>query len=251
MSPLTWRLRVTWALDSRLRGNDMASVLTDQRTVFQSEQSISTILSMGKLILLRHGESQWNLDNRFTGWVDIPLTEKGRADAHVAGGLIKDIHLDYAYTSVLIRAIETLELSLKGAEQPDVPFEKDAALNERMYGDLQGMNKAECAAKFGADQTLIWRRSYDIPPPNGESLKDTAARTLPYFENVIHPRVMKGENVLVSAHGNSLRAIVMKLENLSKEEVLKLNIANAEPYVYDIAADGAVVGKEIRVPVAR
>ncbi len=202
---------------------------------------------MGKLILLRHGESQWNLENRFTGWVDVPLTDKGRRDAFAAGILLKEITLDQVFTSVLSRAIETTELALKGAEQPNVPVIQEAALNERMYGDLQGMNKAECAEKFGEEQTHIWRRSYDVPPPNGESLADTAARTLPYFEATILPLVTLGKNVLVSAHGNSLRAIVMQLDQLSREDVLKLNIPNSEPIVYELAEDGRVLSKVVMI----
>jgi 2,3-bisphosphoglycerate-dependent phosphoglycerate mutase len=200
---------------------------------------------MGKLILLRHGESQWNLENRFTGWVDIPLTEKGRQEALQAGQRIKDIKLDRGFTSVLIRAIESLEFALKGAEQEGLPFEKDKALNERMYGDLQGLNKEETAKKYGAEQVHIWRRSYDVPPPGGESLKDTAARTLPYFNSRILPLVAKGENIIVVAHGNSLRSIVMELDKLSKEEVLQLNLATGVPIVYDINADAQVTQKDI------
>lgn len=200
---------------------------------------------MGKLILLRHGESQWNLENRFTGWVDVPLTEKGRKDAYESGKLIKDIPIDVAFTSVLIRAIDTLSEALKAANQELVTVVKDAALNERMYGDLQGLDKAETAEKYGADQVKIWRRSFDVPPPNGESLKDTAARTLPYFDANILPFVKEGKNVLISAHGNSLRAIVMELDKLSQAEVLELNIPNAVPIVYEIDESGKVVNKKI------
>ena len=203
---------------------------------------------MGKLILLRHGESQWNLENRFTGWVDIPLTDKGRQEALRAGQAIKDIKLDRGFTSVLIRAIESLEYALKGAEQQGIPVEKDKALNERMYGDLQGLNKEETAQKFGAEQVHIWRRSYDVPPPNGESLKDTAARTLPYFNAKILPLVANGENIIVVAHGNSLRSIVMELDKLSKEEILQLNLATGVPIVYDIGPDAEVTSKEVRTP---
>jgi 2,3-bisphosphoglycerate-dependent phosphoglycerate mutase len=202
---------------------------------------------MGKLILLRHGESQWNLENRFTGWVDIPLTDKGREEAFAAGQRIADIPLDRAFTSVLIRAIESLEIALRGAAQPNVPFEKDQALNERMYGDLQGLNKDETAKKFGAEQVHIWRRSYDIPPPNGESLKDTAARTLPYFRAKILPIAQHEKNVLVCAHGNSLRSIVMELDQLTKQEVLDLNLATGVPMVYDLSPECKVLKKTILV----
>jgi 2,3-bisphosphoglycerate-dependent phosphoglycerate mutase len=224
--------------------------------------NFSLLITLAKLILLRHGQSQWNLENRFTGWVDIPLTDKGRTEALEAGKKIAGIPLSRAFTSVLSRAIETLDIALaskasfEGARvallmEPalagvkNIPIEKDEALNERKYGDLQGLNKEETAKKFGAEQVHIWRRSYDVPPPGGESLKDTAARTLPYFRSKIMPHVEKGENVIVVAHGNSLRSIVMELDKLSKEEVLQLNIATGVPIVYDIGSDGAVLNKAI------
>ena len=198
---------------------------------------------MGKLILLRHGESQWNSENRFTGWIDIGLTDKGRREAFEAGKLLRDIPIDCAFTSVLVRAIDTLTEALRGADQELVPIAKDVALNERMYGDLQGLNKTECTEKFGEAQVKIWRRSYDIAPPNGESLKTTALRTLPYFDKNILPLVKQGKNVLISAHGNSLRAIVMELDKLTKDEVVELNIPNAVPIIYDINIDGKVDSK--------
>lgn len=200
---------------------------------------------MAKLVLIRHGESIWNLENRFTGWVDVDLTEKGKEEAKSAGTKIKSIKFDKAYTSVLKRAIDTLSLSLESAGQTDLPVVKDQAINERHYGDLQGKNKAETAKIYGEAQVHVWRRSYDVPPPNGESLKDTAARTLPYFKNVILPDVLAGKNIVVSAHGNSLRAIVMELDHLTKEEVLDLNIANGVPIVYDIDSTGKILKKEI------
>ena len=200
---------------------------------------------MGKLVLLRHGESQWNLENRFTGWVDIPLTDKGRDEARHAGELLRDLPFDYAFTSVLNRAIESLELALAAAGQTNVPVQKDKALNERMYGDLQGLNKAETAKKFGEEQVHIWRRSYDVRPPGGESLEDTAARTLPYFKGKILPLASGGKNVLVCAHGNSLRAIVMDLDQLTKDEVLNLNIATGVPIVYEIGTMGEVLTKKV------
>ncbi len=199
---------------------------------------------MAKLVLVRHGQSQWNLENRFTGWVDVPITEKGAEEARRAGEFIKDIKFDLAYTSVLKRAHQTLDIILKVIGQ-DLPTEKDAAINERHYGDLQGLNKDETRKKFGAEQVHIWRRSYDVKPPGGESLKDTAARALPYFESKILPPVKEGKNVLVSAHGNSLRAIVMKLDKLSQEDVLKLNIATGTPLVYEIDSAGKVLDKKI------
>jgi 2,3-bisphosphoglycerate-dependent phosphoglycerate mutase len=198
---------------------------------------------MAKLILLRHGQSTWNLENRFTGWVDVPLSEQGEREAEQAGRLMRDIRIDEVFTSVLKRAIDTGTIALKAAGKEDLPVHYDPAINERMYGDLQGLNKAETAQKFGDHQVKLWRRSYDIQPPNGESLKDTAARTLPYFHNVIMPAVQAGKNVLVPAHGNSLRAIVMHLDKLSEAEVLELNIPNGVPIVYDIDAQGNVVSK--------
>ena len=200
---------------------------------------------MPNLILIRHGESQWNLENRFTGWVDIPLSPKGEQEAKNAGEVLKNYKFDKGYTSVLQRAKKTLEIILNISGQTNLPIERDKALNERHYGALQGLNKAETAQKYGDDQVKIWRRSYDVPPPKdktelnpdgiSESLKDTAARTLPYFEAKILPDVLAGKNVVVAAHGNSLRSIVMKLDNLTKEQVLELNIPTGAPllYVYD------------------
>ena len=190
------------------------------------------------LCLLRHGQSQWNLENRFTGWVDIPLTEAGRAEARAAGERLaqRGIHWDVAYTSVLSRANETLDIALKELGQTGLPILTDQALNERMYGDLQGLNKDETAAKFGAEQVHIWRRSYDVPPPNGESLKDTQERALPYFRGQIEPQLRAGQNVLVVAHGNSLRAIVMALEGLTPEQILKVEIPTGVPWLYELDA---------------
>ncbi len=202
---------------------------------------------MSKLILVRHGQSQWNLENRFTGWVDVPLTEAGRAEALRAGKAIQTLRIpfDRAYTSVLIRAIETLQIILSQIGQEKLPVTKDQALNERHYGDLQGLNKDETKKKFGEDQVKLWRRSYDVAPPGGESLKDTAARALPYFESRILPDLKTGKNILVAAHGNSLRSIVMFLDKLTKEQVLSLEIATGVPIVYEISADGSVQEKQI------
>ena len=200
---------------------------------------------MPNLVLIRHGESQWNLENRFTGWVDIPLSPKGEQEAKNAGDVLKGYTFDKGYTSVLQRAKKTLEIILGIIGQTNLPIERDQALNERHYGALQGLNKAETAKKYGDDQVKIWRRSYDVPPPKdktelnpdgiSESLKDTAARTLPYFEAKILPDILAGKNVVVAAHGNSLRSIVMRLDNLTKEQVLELNIPTGAPllYVYD------------------
>lgn len=200
---------------------------------------------MAKLVLLRHGQSTWNLENRFTGWVDVPLTEQGIEEAKEAGRKIKlaGIHLDEAFTSALKRAHDTLTLCLQTAGQEGLPTRYDQALNERHYGDLQGLNKAETAVKFGDAQVLIWRRSYDVAPPGGEALKDTAARALPYFETEIIPELKAGKNVLISAHGNSLRAIVMKLDNLTQQQVIELNIPNGVPIVYDFDAEGNPTAK--------
>ncbi len=205
---------------------------------------------MGKLILLRHGQSTWNLENRFTGWVDVPLTPVGEKEAEDAGRALRDIRIDKVYESVLTRAKETTRLALIAAGQTHVPTESDAALNERMYGDLQGLNKAETAKQFGDEQVKLWRRSYDVAPPNGESLKDTAARTLPYFRDKILPDVKAGKNVLVSAHGNSLRAIVMDLDRLTREQVIELNIPNGVPIVYEIDSSGKILSKHELAPVA-
>lgn len=196
---------------------------------------------MARLVLLRHGESQWNLENRFTGWVDVPLSPRGVQEAKDAGNKLKGFTFDRAFTSVLSRANETLRLVLEALGQSDIPIEKDKALNERMYGELQGLNKTETAQKYGEAQVKIWRRSYDVNPPGGESLKDTADRVLPYFEARIKPHVLKGETILIAAHGNSLRALVMQLEELSKEQVLELNIPTGAPLLYELDSNGKVL----------
>jgi 2,3-bisphosphoglycerate-dependent phosphoglycerate mutase len=210
---------------------------------------------MAKLALVRHGQSQWNLENRFTGWVDVALTQLGREEARRAGERLKGIGFEKAYTSVLARAQETLDIVLGVLGQKDLPVVRDAALNERHYGALQGLNKKETADKYGEEQVHIWRRSYDVPPPKdrtelnpegiSESLKDTAARTLPYFQAHVLPEAKSGRNLLVVAHGNSLRSIVMELDRLTKEQVLELNIATGVPIVYEIDAAGRVQGKQI------
>ncbi len=197
------------------------------------------------LILLRHGESQWNLENRFTGWVDVPLTPRGEGEARTAGEHLRDLPVDALYTSVLQRAIRTAEIALDAAGKTNVPTTRDQALNERHYGDLQGLNKAETAAQYGDEQVKIWRRSYDVPPPglNGESLKDTAARTLPYFREHILPDIQAGKNVLVVAHGNSLRSIVMELDKMTREQVLELNIPTGVPLAYTFDDRGNITHK--------
>jgi 2,3-bisphosphoglycerate-dependent phosphoglycerate mutase len=198
---------------------------------------------MPNLVLLRHGESQWNLENRFTGWVDVPLSPKGEAEARAAGEKLKDLRFDALFTSVLQRAINTATLALESAGVADLPTQRDQALNERHYGDLQGLNKAETAKQYGDEQVKIWRRSYDIKPPNGESLADTAARTLPYYEDVIKPLLLAGKNVLIVAHGNSLRSLVMHLDKLSREQVLELNIPTGAPLLYELDAAANVVSR--------
>ncbi len=199
---------------------------------------------MATLVLVRHGESQWNLENRFTGWVDVPLSEKGVKEAKSAGEKLKGMVFAKAFTSDLQRAQNTLKLILENMGVKALPIEKDKALNERHYGDLQGLNKAETAKKYGDDQVKIWRRSYDVPPPNGESLKDTAARTLPYFNAKILPELKAGKNILIVAHGNSLRSIVMDLEKLSKEQVLELNIPTGTPWVYELGPSLNILSKK-------
>lgn len=197
------------------------------------------------LVLVRHGQSEWNAKNLFTGWKDVDLTELGIEEARRAGEMLKAAghRFDIAFTSDLIRAQRTLDLMLEELGQSGLETIRDQKLNERDYGDLVGLNKAETAEKFGAEQVHIWRRSYDVAPPGGESLKDTAARTLPYFKAAILPRVLAGENVIVSAHGNSLRAIIMKLDNLSTDEVTRLNLGTGVPMIYRLNEDGSVAEK--------
>jgi 2,3-bisphosphoglycerate-dependent phosphoglycerate mutase len=199
---------------------------------------------MPKLILVRHGQSLWNLEDRFTGWVDVPLTDQGRREASAAGQKLLGERIDVAYTSNLSRAQTTLALILE-AMGVSVPTIRDEALNERHYGDLQGLNKKRTAEKFGEEQVHIWRRSYNVPPPNGESLEMTAARTLPFFERCILGDIAQNKNVLVVAHGNSNRSIVMKLDGLTEEEVLGLNLGTGVPLIYELSPDGAVLGKQI------
>jgi 2,3-bisphosphoglycerate-dependent phosphoglycerate mutase len=197
------------------------------------------------LVLVRHGQSEWNLKNLFTGWKDPDLTELGVTEAKEAGRKLKaqGFAFDIAFTSLLIRAEHTLDLVLKELGQTGIPVRKDQALNERDYGDLAGLNKDEARKKWGEEQVLIWRRSYDVPPPGGESLKDTLARTLPYFVQEILPCVLRGESTLVAAHGNSLRALVMVLEKLSREQILKRELATGAPLIYRLNADATVASK--------
>jgi 2,3-bisphosphoglycerate-dependent phosphoglycerate mutase len=194
------------------------------------------------LVLVRHGESDWNLKNLFTGWKDIDLTENGIAEARAAGRKLKSqgIGFDVGFTSVLIRAQRSLDLILAEMGQGNIPVVRDQALNERDYGDLSGLNKDDARAKWGAEQVHIWRRSYDVAPPGGESLRDTAARVLPYYLQEILPRVLRGERVLVSAHGNSLRALVMVLDRLSPGEIVKRELGTGVPMIYRLNADSTV-----------
>jgi 2,3-bisphosphoglycerate-dependent phosphoglycerate mutase len=194
---------------------------------------------MSRLILVRHGQSQWNLENRFTGWVDVPLTDKGIEEAKAAGRDLKakGIRPAVAFTSNLQRAQHTLALVMQELGINLTPI-KHEALNERHYGDLQGKNKAETVKEFGEEQVLLWRRSFDVAPPNGESLKDTAARTLPYFKEKILPELKAGKDVLVAAHGNSLRSIVMEIENMTPEQILKTEIGTGVAWIYNYNPDG-------------
>lgn len=216
---------------------------------------------MYKLVLLRHGESQWNMENRFTGWADVDLTDKGKGEAKAAGELLKNegFTFDKAFTSFQKRAIRTLWIALDGMDLMWIPVERSWKLNERFYGGLTGMNKAETAKKYGDDQVLIWRRSYDIPPPEldksseyypgndpryasltdeelptTECLKDTVARVVPYWESTIAPEIKAGKNLVIAAHGNSLRALVKYLDEMSEEDILKLNIPTGVPLVYEL-----------------
>lgn len=199
----------------------------------------------GILVLVRHGESEWNKLNLFTGWRDVDLSEKGVEEARRAGTLLKadGLRFDLGFTSALKRAQRTLGLILDETGQADLPIIRDQALNERDYGDLVGLNKDDARQRWGEEQVHIWRRSYDIPPPGGESLKDTAARVLPYYEAKILPEVKAGKSVIVAAHGNSLRALVMVLDKLSQEEVLQLNLATGVPIIYRVNSDGMTIGK--------
>lgn len=229
---------------------------------------------MAKLILTRHGQSLWNAENKFTGWVDVPLSEQGRAEATIASCKLKDYRVRVCFTSMLFRAIETAIIILtevddicdgripiikhdsadedwrgwdkySGDPEQELPVYSTAMLDERFYGELQGLNKAETAEKFGKEQVQLWRRSYDVAPPGGESLADTVKRTVPFFQERILKHLMSGDNVLIAAHGNSLRSIIKDLENLSEEEIVKVELGTAVPIVYDIDANGQVTDKVI------
>ena len=196
---------------------------------------------MNKLVLLRHGQSQWNLENRFTGWKDVPLTEKGINEANNAGHLLKkhNIKIDKVFSSVLERANKTVEIAIKASEignlynNGELIYERDKRLNERDYGDLVGLNKAETADKFGKEQVHIWRRSYDTPPPNGESLKDVVDRVSPYYTKTIQPHILNKKNILIAAHGNSLRAIMIKVGMYKPEEISSIELPTGSPLCLD------------------
>ena len=198
---------------------------------------------MPRLVLIRHGQSSWNLENRFTGWWDVDLTAKGEKEAWEAGELMRERGLDFdlCFTSFQTRAIKTLHIALEAMGRLWLPEEKDWRLNERHYGGLTGLDKDEMRARHGEEQVHIWRRSFDVPPPGGESLKDTAARTLPYYEAEILPQLKAGKTVLVAAHGNSLRALVMAIEGLTPDEILAREIGTGEPTTYRIGPDGKLV----------
>mgnify|MGYP001433833990 FL=1 len=197
------------------------------------------------LILVRHGQSEWNEQNLFTGWKDPGLTELGIKEAKNAGSLISDkgIQFDEMFTSMLVRAQDTGAIILDSINQQNIPITKNQALNERNYGSLAGLNKNDARKKWGEEQVHIWRRSFDIPPPEGESLKDTAERVLPYFHKYIMPKVIQGLSILVAAHGNSLRALIMELDLISSEDIVKLEIPTGAPIQYEFNQNGEVVNK--------
>jgi 2,3-bisphosphoglycerate-dependent phosphoglycerate mutase len=197
------------------------------------------------LVLVRHGQSEWNLKNLFTGWKDPDLTELGVTEAKEGGRKLKaqGFTFDVGFTSALTRAQHTMDLMLTELGQTGLPVTRDLALNERDYGDLSGLNKDDARKKWGEEQVLIWRRSYDVPPPGGESLKDTLARTLPYYVQEIQPCVLRGQRTLVAAHGNSLRALIMVLEKLSPENIIKRELATGVPIIYRLNADSTVASK--------
>lgn len=201
----------------------------------------------GTLVLVRHGQSEWNLKNLFTGWKNPDLTPLGVEEATAGGVAIKDygIKFDIAYTSDLLRAQKTCDIILEQIGQTGLEIIRNEALNERDYGDLAGLNKDDAREKWGDEQVHIWRRSYDVPPPGGESLKDTGARVWPYYMTDLLPRILAGQNVLVAAHGNSLRALVMVLDKLTRDEILKVNLATGVPMVYKLNADSTVASKEV------
>lgn len=199
---------------------------------------------MAQLIIFRHGESLWNLENRFTGWTDVGLTPKGIAEAKEAGEKLKHFKLDIGYVSELIRTEHTLAIALKVCGQQHIPVIVAEALNERNYGDLQGLNKAEAAKKFGEEQVMKWRRSYDVAPPNGESLKDTMNRAVAYFQKTIIPVLRENKTVVMATHGNTMRALIMHLENISPEEISKLEFKTGEMLLYEFDGNMNITKKQ-------
>ncbi len=201
----------------------------------------------GTLVLVRHGQSEWNLKNLFTGWKDPDLSPKGVEEAKAAGQRLKakGLKFDLCFTSALTRAQHTLKLILNELGQTGLPETRDQALNERDYGELTGLNKDDARAKFGEEQVLVWRRSFDVPPPGGESLKDTLARSLPYYMHMIQPHVLEGKTVLVAAHGNSLRSLIMAIEGLTKEQILKRELDTGVPVVYKLRANSMPASVEV------
>ena len=201
----------------------------------------------GTLVLVRHGQSEWNLKNLFTGWRDVDLTDQGQSEAKAAGEKLRarGMKFDIAFTSVLKRAQKTCQHILDGVGQSDLETIFDQALNERDYGDLSGLNKDDARAKWGEEQVHIWRRSYDIAPPGGESLRDTGARVWPYYLHDMQKHVLQGKTVLVAAHGNSLRALIMALDGLSGDQIVKVELGTGVPIVYRLNADSTVASKEI------
>jgi 2,3-bisphosphoglycerate-dependent phosphoglycerate mutase len=201
----------------------------------------------GTLVLVRHGQSEWNLKNLFTGWRDVDLTDLGREEAKAGGERLKarGLKFDIAFTSDLMRAQKTCKIILDVVGQSDLETIRNQALNERDYGDLSGLNKDDARKKWGEEQVHIWRRSYDVPPPGGESLKDTGARVWPYYLHDLQPHVLRGETVLVAAHGNSLRALIMALDGTSGEEIVNLELATGVPIIYKLNADSTVASKEV------
>lgn len=201
----------------------------------------------GTLVLVRHGQSEWNLKNLFTGWKDPDLTEKGIAEAHAAGRSLKakGLKFDICFTSALTRAQHTLKLILEELGQAGLPETRNQALNERDYGELTGLNKDEARKKWGEEQVHIWRRSYDVPPPGGESLKDTLARSLPYYVHMIQPHVLEAKSVLVAAHGNSLRSLIMAIEGLTPEQILKRELETGVPVLYRLKANSRPASVEV------
>lgn len=200
---------------------------------------------MPTLVLVRHGQSLWNAENRFTGWVDVPLTDKGREEARKAARNLEGLQFDVAYTSALSRAQETLAIILQELGLTKLPVIRDQALNERHYGELQGLNKAETAQRYGDEQVKLWRRSYAIAPPNGESLELTARRVLPFYERAIAGDLRQGKSVLVVAHGNSNRSLVMRLDNLTGEQVVGLELETGVPLIYEVSTEGQVHSKRV------